>query len=196
MGMRLFKGFFNAIASLTWLVCIFYLVVLAYELSDLDNFTLPFEIASPFVLTDFLAPYWPRQILISILIFVLFLAICSDRTAALIGKVKISGNLLVPALILVYVVAVVAFVLVSNITYPTKIRDGQLFPILLVAWGSIVYIPLLVFVNSCLPRPSPGIVFTVLLIALFGPSYLALFTWLHFLQSGEIDISQALKLVL
>ena len=196
MGMRFFKGFFNAIASLTWLVCIFYLVVLAYELSDIDNFKLPFQFASPFVLTDFLAPYWPKQILISILIFVLFLAICSDKAAALIGKVRISGHILIPVLILTYVALVVAFILISNITYPTRIRDGQLFPILLVAWGSIVYIPLLVFVNSCLPKPSPGIVFAVFLILLFGPSYLALFTWLHYLQAGEIDVSQALQLVI
>jgi hypothetical protein len=196
MGMRLVKGFFNAIASMTWLVCIFYLVVLSYELSDLDNFKLPFQIASPFVLSDFLAPYWPKQILISILIFVLFLAICSNKAAALIGKIRISGNLLVPALLVAYIALVVVFILFSDVTYPTRLRDGQLFPILLVAWCSIIYIPLLVFLNCCLPKPSSGITFAVFLVALFGPSYLALFTWLNYLQSGEIDVSQALKLVI
>lgn len=196
MSVKFIKFIFNTVANLTWLVCIFYLVALVDELSNLDTFRLPFQITSPFVLMEFLAPYWPKHILLSLLIFALFLAICSDTTVALLGKIRISGNILAPLLILIYIAIVAACIIASDIGYPTRIRDARLFPILLLAWGSIIYIPLLVFMNKCLAKPAQGIVLTVLLVSLFGASYLALLNWLYFLQSGEIDYTQALELVL
>jgi len=195
MGFRLFRFGFNTLVNMTWLLCSFYLVVLVDELSNLDTFRLPFQIASPFVLTEFLAPYWPKHILISLGIFGLFLAICSNTAVRLLGKIKISGSVLIPLLILMYIAIVAVCIVSSDITHPTRIRDARLFPILLLAWGSIVYIPLLVYLNNCLAKPAPAILLMIMLIALFGASYLALINWLYFLQSGEIDYSQALQLV-
>lgn len=185
---RIFKSLANGIANLTWLLCIFYLVILAGELSDLDNFEMPFRYQTPFVLGDFLQPYWPREILISLGIFALYLAVCSDWTAAMLGKVKISGNLIIPPIILLYIGGVSAYIVNSGIDYPTRIRDPELFPVLLMAWCSIVLIPLLLFVNKCLARPSGPVALTLTLVLLFGASFLGFSTWLHYLASGEIDV--------
>ena len=195
MADRVFKSFANGIANLTWLLCIFYMVALAGELSDLDNFELPLKYQTPFVLRDFLAPYWPREIVIALVIFALYLALCSEWMARALGKLRVSGYLVVPSLILLYLAGVVVFILLSDIDYPTRIRDPQLFPALLLAWCSIILIPLLLFVNKCLAKPASLVFLLVTMTLLFGGAYVAFGTWIHYLESGNIDLVRGARLI-
>jgi hypothetical protein len=106
------------------LAMIFFLIVVATELSVPDTFVSPFYVSGPFVLSDYFAEFWPKQILIALSIFMIFEAIYSGKTETLIGNINISGNTLIPVLILVYLLVVVGYVLSSNITYPSRLADA------------------------------------------------------------------------
>ena len=195
MADRVFKGIANTIANLTWLLCIFYLVALAGELSDIDNFEMPLKYQPPLDIKALLKPYWPHEILIAVFIFALYLALCSEWMAKALGKLRVSGNLLIPGLILLYIGGVLAYILTSGIDYPTRIRDPKLFPALLLAWGSIILVPLLLFINKCLKKPCGIILLTLTLVICFGASYVAFGSWIHYLKSGEIDLIQGAQFI-
>lgn len=192
MSYTITKNIFRVIAFLISFAVILLLVNIYGEISDisLNDFE---SIDQPFNLTKFLEKLWPKQILIAFAILVILAAFISDRSEKLIGKISISGNILIPILFLIYVLVVVGYILAANITYPSTMADERLFPIILLASGSLILIPLFFGINDSLRKPSSTTAFLIILVSLFGSSYLALLTWLNYIGSGEIDIIHVIK---
>ena len=114
----------------------------------------------------------------------------------LIGRIRISGNMLIPPLILIYFLMVIVYILSGNITYPSTLSDEKVFPVLLFVMGSKIYLILLLNLNEDLAKPSSVLAFASYVVLLFGSAYIALVTWLNYLYSGEINIAYELNLSL
>jgi hypothetical protein len=193
------KIIFQIVSKLAWIAIIFFGVVVLCQVLDPDwllnptTLNAPFQFDEPLTLVEMIAAYWPKEILITLSLYLLYEVFISEWLYVLIGKSGLPGSVLVPVLILSYILVVVGYILLSDITYPSRLSDAKLTPVLLMGSGSILLIPFLFAVNDHAAKPSSSVVFTTQLVLLFTPAYIALLVWHQYLRSGEIELIYVLK---
>ena len=137
----------------------------------------------------------PIQVLVICAIFITLIAWNSDRTKNLVGKISISGNVLIPFLFLIYVLIVVGFIMAKDITYPIappysyNEEFKAMVSIILLANVVLIYIPFLVILNNNLSNPAP------LLVILIPVTFFAIGigVWWNYAYTGGVDIVGTFK---
>jgi hypothetical protein len=201
MSLRAITFTLRVVVELIVFAMIFFAVVFTIQIFDSDwgansaAFSNPFSFNDSLTTGEVIARFWPKEIIISVTIFLLFLAFSAGWFSGLLARIKISGNILIPLLIVLNAVVVVCYILMSNITYPTALGDARLVRVFIVAASSQIIIPILFSINSDLSRPASDMQVAAHMLIFYGIAYVALVTWLNYLQSGEIQIGYKLSLI-
>ena len=104
-----------------------------------------------------------------------------------IHKINISGNILIPVLVLAHITIVVGFILTNKITYPSTGADEKVISVYFLAAASFVYLPFLISLNQELKKPASIPIFVTFCVVLYVPAYFGLLVWAHYIFSGEIN---------
>ena len=189
MNQAVIKSLFKAIVYLSVLAMIF------VAASDKEIFRRHFDGDSTFSLVDFVAEFWPMQIILAFVLIIAFIAIQSEKVEKFLRGLTVSGTVLIPVLILIYASILAGYIFASNITYPANVYDDSVMTAYFLLAGSVVYIPFLFTVNDGLSNPASPTTFITLSVLLFGFMFSGFGTWFNYIISGEIDLLYVPKLL-
>jgi len=135
------------------------------------------------------ASLWFDNIFIYCFLFVVVFVWCLEGTKKLLGKINISGNMLIPVMIFIYALIVAGLILFKDITYPipyprTYNEDFKMvMSVFLLVLVSFSYKAFLISLNWRLSEPAS--IFVIVLP--FLPIYIGFSIWLHYAYTGVVD---------
>jgi len=182
MNQKIFKNTGKSGLFLMVLLCLY------LGATDLEVYRLHFNGDKPFSIGNFLAEFWPAKIISVAAFFVVFIFLLSTQMQNKLGNLRVSGNILIPTLYLLFGIMIFVLLL-KNQTYEAERSIEEVDQIFWIAAyvliTNIIFYYVLHHLNSFLARPAHITVMAVMGIT----SLYCMKLWFGYIFSGQIQFA-------